>query len=60
MVDGSEETEREIRSFGCDGPNHRDEHQCRLRCRSVGYKTGYCSVFTNYKHCFCFQSNSRS
>ncbi len=57
MINDIEDTERQTRSFGCDGPNHRNEYRCRLHCRSVGYKTGFCAAFTNYKNCVCFKSN---
>ncbi len=60
MVDGSEDTEREIRSFGCDGPDHRNKYRCRLHCRHEGYKTGSCTKISNYKECVCLKSNARS
>jgi hypothetical protein len=57
VVKEIEDAERELRSYGCNGPNNRDEHRCRLHCRSEGYKTGFCSAFTNYRDCVCFKSS---
>ncbi len=51
-----EADERQIRSFGCNGPNHRNEYRCRLHCRSEGYKSGSCSPFTNFQVCVCSKS----
>jgi hypothetical protein len=52
-----ENTERHIRSFGCNGQNHRNEYRCKLHCRNHGYKTGFCSAFTSYKDCVCSRSS---
>jgi hypothetical protein len=57
MNTGIEYDERQIRSFGCNGPNHRNEYRCRLHCRSQGYKTGACSPYTNFQDCVCFKSS---
>jgi hypothetical protein len=53
MNDDIENTKRQIRSFGCNGPNHRNERRCRLHCRSEKYKSGSCSPFTNFQVCVC-------
>ncbi|CAF1033912.1 unnamed protein product [Adineta steineri] len=51
-----ENSDRSTRSFGCNGPEHRNEHRCRHHCRSHGYKTGSCSPYTNYQDCVCNKS----
>ncbi len=56
VINDIEYIERPIRSFGCDGPNHRNEYRCRLHCRSEGYRTGFCSAFTKFKDCVCSRS----
>ena len=53
-----ENGERRIRSFGCKGMRNRNENRCRLHCRSVGYKTGFCSAFTNFENCICSRSSN--
>jgi hypothetical protein len=55
-MDNIEDTDRRIRSFGCNGPKDRNEYACRYHCRSKGYRTGYCSPLTNHKTCVCLGS----
>jgi hypothetical protein len=58
-MDNIEDTDRRIRSFGCNGPNDRNEYGCRYHCRSKGYRTGFCSAFNNFKDCVCSKSKFR-
>ena len=48
----------QFRSFGCNGPNNRDEQQCRLHCRDAGYRNGFCSPRYNYQVCLCGQPST--
>jgi hypothetical protein len=57
-MDGIEDTMRETRSFGCNGPKQRKEERCRKHCRSHGYNIGVCSEITNYQDCVCSRSSS--
>ena len=44
---------REVRSYGCNGPNNPNEKRCKAYCRSQKYRTGFCSEVTGYKDCVC-------
>ncbi len=39
--------------WGCNGPNDRDDHQCRVHCRTYGYRNGQWSIIWNYTRCVC-------
>ncbi len=61
MINDIEHDERQIRSYGCNGPNRKNEDRCKKHCRNAGYKNGVCSEFTNYRDCVCVGSdNTRS
>ena len=49
--------QRQIRSFGCNGIKDRNEFRCRLHCRSMGYKTGFCTAVTQFEDCVCSRSS---
>ena len=36
--------------FGC--PN--DEYACNAHCRSVGYRGGYCTIWSAWNRCTCY------
>ncbi len=48
---------REARSFGCNGPDNKDLHRCRMHCRNRNYKSGRCTKASNYTRCVCFKSS---
>jgi hypothetical protein len=47
---------RKPRSFGCNGPNDRNNYPCKSHCQSRNYKGGRCSKSSNYTRCVCYKS----
>ncbi|CAF4935802.1 unnamed protein product [Rotaria sp. Silwood1] len=51
-----DDTMREIRHLGCNGPNDQNKFRCQRHCMRQGYRTGSCSEIDNYKICVCIKS----
>ncbi|CAF3566618.1 unnamed protein product [Adineta steineri] len=40
--------------WGCNGPDDIHEHICRIHCEILDFRTGRCSLNSNYTICVCY------